>query len=115
MQHKKFDREILKQIKPLYVYDNWHAPIGYAKSNIEISRNRFSHFMEHFFYWNARRKLPPYSSFISCYSILELKKAHHILMQDDEYCSINERFGGIFISNNKNPSMWQQLWRRGYV
>lgn len=28
MQHKKFDREILKQIKPLYVYDNWHAPIA---------------------------------------------------------------------------------------
>lgn len=53
-----------------------HYPvIAYAKSNIEISRNRFSHFIEHFFYWNARRKLPPYSSFISCYSILELRKS----------------------------------------
>lgn len=28
MQHKKFDREILKQIKSLYVYDNWHALIA---------------------------------------------------------------------------------------
>lgn len=36
-------------------------------------------------------------------------------MQDDEYRFINERFGGIFVSGNKNPSMWQQLWRREYV
>lgn len=44
-----------------------------------------------------------------------LKKAHHILMQDDGYRFINERFGGIFVSGNKNLSMWQQLWKKEYV
>lgn len=57
MQHKKFDREILKQIKSLCVHDNWHAPIAYAKSNIEISRNRFSHFIEHFFLLEYTEKI----------------------------------------------------------
>ena len=36
-------------------------------------------------------------------------------MQDDGYRFINERFGGIFVSGNKNLSMWQQLWRKEYV
>lgn len=30
MHHKKFDREILRKIKKLYVYDNWHAVIALA-------------------------------------------------------------------------------------
>ena len=67
------------------------------------------------FYFIDKISHAPYSSFISCHFILEFKKAHHILMQDDEYRFINERFGGIFVSGNKNPSMWQQLWRREYV
>lgn len=36
-------------------------------------------------------------------------------MQDVEYRSVNAQFGGIFISSNQNPSMWQQLWRKEYV
>lgn len=57
------------------------------------------------FYFIDKISHAPYSSLISCHFILELKKAHHILMQDDEYHFINERFGGIFVSGNKNLSM----------
>lgn len=56
-----------------------------------------------------------FACIISAIPFWNLKKAHFILMQDDEYRSINMQFGGIFISSNKNPSMWQQLWRKEYV
>lgn len=47
-EHKKFDREILKQIKTLYVYDNWHAPIALLMDYVLII---FAIILTEYSYW----------------------------------------------------------------
>lgn len=93
-----------------------HYPmIAYGKNNIEVSRNRFSHFVEHFFTAMHTENYHLVHHLFPAIPFWNLEKAHFILMQDDEYHSVNSKFGGIFVSSNSNPSMWQQLWKKQYV
>ena len=41
-----------------------------------------------------------------------LSKAHSILLEDETYRARNETAGGIFWSNNKNPSLMRLLLAR---
>ena len=78
--------------------------------NLEASRNRFSHWLEHFFMFMRSENYHLVHHLFPAIPFWNLSKAHPILMNNPEYCSINQNFGGIFISSNNNNSMWKNLW-----
>ncbi|WP_314342182.1 hypothetical protein [Simonsiella muelleri] len=48
MEHKKFDKEILQEIKTLYVYDDWHGIVAIIYDHLMII---FAILLSEFSYW----------------------------------------------------------------
>lgn len=48
MEHKKFDKEILQEIKTLYVYDDWHGIVAIIYDYLMII---FAILLSEFSYW----------------------------------------------------------------
>lgn len=89
-----------------------HYPmIKNAEINLASSRNRFSHPIEQFFTGMHAENYHLIHHLFPAIPFWNLKKAHEILLKDEEYRIINEKFGGIFFSKNKNDSMWRVLWK----
>ena len=79
-----------------------HFPLlGNSDKPIEMSRNRFSHWIEGFFLsihnenYHLTHHLRPRVHFWN------LKKAHEIMMNDPLYNKVNLDFGGIFLSADR--------------
>lgn len=90
-----------------------HYPmIETASMNLEASRNRFSHKVEAFFTSIHGENYHLVHHLFPAVPFWNLNKAHQLLMSDKDYKEVNSTFGGIFVSANINPSMWQELWRR---
>lgn len=88
-----------------------HYPmIKDASSNLYASRNRYSHWLEHFFTGMHNENYHLIHHLFLAIPFWNLKKAHNILLQDEEYAAVNRNFGGIFLSKNSVKSMWRQLW-----
>ncbi len=84
-----------------------HYPmIAEAKTDLQATRNRFSHPVEHFFTAMHGENFHLIHHLFPAIPYWNLKKAHRILLTDPEYASVNAGFGGIFVSSNFAPSLW---------
>ncbi|KAA6172966.1 fatty acid desaturase family protein [Pseudomonas marginalis] len=84
-----------------------HYPmIAKAKSDLQATRNRFSHAVEHFFTAMHGENFHLIHHLFPAIPYWNLKKAHRILLSDPVYAITNAGFGGIFVSSNFAPSMW---------
>jgi len=87
-----------------------HYPmIAEAKTDLEATRNRFSHPIEHFFTAMHGENFHLVHHLFPAIPYWNLKKAHKILLNDSSYSSINAGFGGIFVSSNFAPSVWENI------
>lgn len=87
-----------------------HYPmIAEAKSDLQATRNRFSHPIEHFFTAMHGEHFHLIHHLFPAIPYWNLKKAHRILLCDAAYATTNAGFGGIFISSNFAPSMWADI------
>jgi len=92
-----------------------HYPmIKKATKDIQASRNRFSHPIEHFFTAAHNENFHLVHHLFPAIPYWNLKKAHQILLNDSTYADINAKFGGIFVSSNSSSSMWQEVLRQLY-
>ena len=84
-----------------------HYPIvAHAQSNLQATRNRFSHPLEHFFTGMHGENFHLVHHLFPAIPYWNLKNAHRVLLGDPSYATINAGFGGIFLSSNFAPSMW---------
>lgn len=87
-----------------------HYPlVGKYNTDIHMTRNRFSHWLEHFIFNTHEENYHLIHHLYATIPFWNLKKAHEVLCQDPEYNRLNKKMGGIFWSNNDNPSLVQQL------
>ncbi|MDB6145735.1 MAG: hypothetical protein JWP80_4779 [Pseudomonas sp.] len=87
-----------------------HYPmIAEAKIDLQATRNRFSHPIEHFFTAMHGENFHLIHHLFPAIPYWNLKKAHRILLNDPVYAAANASFGGIFASSNFAPSMWAAL------
>lgn len=87
-----------------------HYPIVKdARSNLYATRNRFSHLLEHFLTGMHGENFHLIHHLFPSVPFWNMKRAHRILLQDQDYARINASFGGIFLSSNFAPSMWSTL------
>jgi fatty acid desaturase len=87
-----------------------HYPlIGKHHLDIHMTRNRFSHWLEHFICNTHAENYHLVHHLQAAIPFWKLKQAHQILCQDSLYAELNQTMGGIFVSNNKNPSLLQKL------
>lgn len=83
-----------------------HYPlIGLYNNELYMTRNRFSHWLEHFLFNTHDEHYHLVHHLQATIPYWNLKKAHAIMLQDPEYAKINATMGGIFASNNSNPSL----------
>ncbi|MFK0086254.1 guanitoxin biosynthesis L-arginine gamma (S) hydroxylase [Pseudomonas sp. NPDC090755] len=89
-----------------------HYPmIAKAKTDLQATRNRFSHPLEHFFTAMHGENFHLIHHLFPAIPYWNLKKAHWILLNDTAYVAANAGFGGIFVSSNFVPSMWAGIYR----
>lgn len=89
-----------------------HYPmIKDAESNIDASRNRFSHPIEHFFTGMHGENYHLIHHLFPAIPFWKLREAHQILLKDSDYARANKDFGGIFKSKNSNEAMWLKIWK----
>jgi len=82
-----------------------HGPLMQTGLNLHMTRNRHSHWLEHFFTgmhgenYHLAHHLRPRVPF------WRMKALHEILMGDSAYREWDSRCGGIFLSSNNAPSV----------
>lgn len=87
-----------------------HYPLmGKYKCDLYMTRNRFSHGLEHFLFNTHDEHLHLVHHLQATIPFWRLRQAHKILCKDPEYKRLNDQMGGIFISGNKNPSLMSKL------
>ncbi|GFM50968.1 fatty acid desaturase family protein [Pseudomonas capsici] len=87
-----------------------HYPmIAKAKVDLQATRNRFSHPIEHFFTAMHGENFHLIHHLFPAIPYWKLKRAHRILLGDPAYAAVNAGFGGIFVSSNFAPSMWTDI------
>jgi fatty acid desaturase len=83
-----------------------HYPlIKFNDNDLYMTRNRFSHWFEHFLFNTHNENYHLVHHLQASIPYWNLKKAHAVMCQDPNYASFNQSMGGIFISNNHNPSL----------
>lgn len=99
------------QIVTWFIELSEHYPmISRHDRNLECSRNRFSHPLEHFFTSIHAENFHLIHHLFPAIPFWQLATAHQILMEDEDYAKVNATFGGIFISKGKRCAMWKNLW-----
>lgn len=87
-----------------------HYPlVGKYDTDIYMSRNRFSHWLEHFLCNTHEEHYHLVHHLQASIPFWNLHKAHKILSQDSVYAKVNATMGGIFASKNENPSLISKL------
>lgn len=87
-----------------------HYPmIAKAEDDLQATRNRFSHPIEHFFTAMHGENFHLIHHLFPAIPYWNLKKAHRILLSDPSYAATNAGFGGIFVSSNFSEPMWSGL------
>jgi fatty acid desaturase len=83
-----------------------HFPmVKYAKKDIEATRNRFSHAIEHFLTGMHGESFHLVHHLFPGVPFYRLKAAHRILLSDPVYAQLNANTGGIFLSSNFAPAV----------
>lgn len=83
-----------------------HFPmVRYAKRDIEATRNRFSHAVEHFLTGMHGENFHLVHHLFPGIPFYRLKEAHRILLSDPVYARLNANTGGIFLSSNFAPAV----------
>lgn len=84
-----------------------HYPlIGKHTNEMYMTRNRFSHWLEHFLFNTHNENYHLIHHLQATIPYWNLKKAHEIMCQDPVYANLNENMGGIFASKNRRiPSL----------
>jgi fatty acid desaturase len=83
-----------------------HYPlIGLHKNELYMTRNRFSHWIEHFLFNTHNENYHLVHHIRARIPYWNLKKAHAVLCQDPNYAKVNQGIGGIFASSNGAPSL----------
>lgn len=77
-----------------------HFPLMNNKIDIQMSRNRFSHPIEAFFFNAHNENYHLVHHLRPAIPFWNLPKAHKILMEDSDYADANRNVGGIFLSSN---------------
>ena len=77
-----------------------HAPLMENSIDIEMSRNRNSHWLERIFTGMHNESYHLAHHLWPSVPFWNVKKLHELLLQDKDYASINQKFGGIFFSSN---------------
>lgn len=86
-----------------------HHPLMENNTTLHMSRNRHSHPIEAFFTGMHNEHLHLIHHLFPTIPFWNLPKAHQILLQDANYRKQDDEAGGIFWSNNKNPSVFQKF------
>ncbi|MCY7917198.1 guanitoxin biosynthesis L-arginine gamma (S) hydroxylase [Bacillus vallismortis] len=87
-----------------------HYPLVYRNNeSLKMTRNRYSHWLEAFFlsiHGEAYHLTHHLQASIPYWNI---KKAHLIMMKDENYKTLNSYMGGVFFSSNSNPPLIKDL------
>ncbi|OGT42248.1 MAG: hypothetical protein A3F42_05170 [Gammaproteobacteria bacterium RIFCSPHIGHO2_12_FULL_37_34] len=83
-----------------------HYPMIRINNNeLYMSRNRFSHWLEHFLFNTHNENYHLVHHLQASMPYWNLKKAHQIMRHDQQYAKWNENMGGIFASSNNQLSL----------
>jgi fatty acid desaturase len=94
------------QIITWFIELSEHFPmVRYAKKDIEATRNRFSHALEHFLTGMHGENFHLVHHLFPGVPFYRLRAAHRILLKDPMYARLNANAGGIFLSSNFAPAI----------
>ncbi|STX52851.1 Fatty acid desaturase [Legionella busanensis] len=86
-----------------------HAPLMGNGTDLYMTRNRNSHWLEYFFTGIHGETLHLAHHLFPKVPFWKLKKLHAILLKDERYAKLNADMGGIFISSNNKPTVFNLL------
>ncbi|MGE6632149.1 guanitoxin biosynthesis L-arginine gamma (S) hydroxylase [Bacillus sp. NPDC077027] len=81
------------------------------KKSIQMTRNRFSHWIEAFFLSIHAENYHLTHHLQASIPYWNIAKAHQIMMKDAKYEELNQKMGGVFISSNRNEPLILDLIR----
>lgn len=92
-----------------YIELSEHYPLMQGDNTLFMTRNRFSHPIEHFLTGMHNENFHLIHHLFPTVPFWKLPKAHEILMQDQNYRKHNEEIGGILLSKDQRPSLFSYL------